>query len=65
VNQQTSLTELFKKMLPIFINLVFATNITTKIEGFLNLGQLLHAETVVSNSLSQLGLSSLIHSQQI
>jgi hypothetical protein len=56
-------TELLQKILPVLINLVFASDVTSKIESFLHLGQLLHVESIVSNTLSELGLSSLSSSR--
>lgn len=59
-----SFAQLLQKLLPILMRLVFAPDVTTKIEIFLNLGQLLHANAIVSEMLVQLGLSSLSHSQR-
>jgi hypothetical protein len=59
-----SFAQLLQQLLPILMRLVFASDVTTKIESFLNLGQLLHANTIVSETLSQLGLSSLSLSQR-
>lgn len=54
-----TLIELLIKLLPTLIKLFMAQTVTDKIECFLEIGQCLQAETLVSKALSNLGITSL------
>jgi len=59
---QENLQRLATKLIPILIKLFLNTNITNRIECFLELGSLLKSEKIVSETLEDLGLSSIINS---
>ena len=55
-----SLTAIFHKLLPLLINIIFSNTISDKIESIINIGQILHAEDLVSSTLTSLNLTSAL-----
>jgi len=59
----TVLYDLAAKILPLVIKLFLSKDITSKIECFIELGTLLKSDTVVSDALENLGLTSIPSTQ--
>ena len=55
--------QLLLTLLPTIIRLILAPQVTDKVECLIELGRLLHAESIVASSLLKLGHTSLLHSQ--
>lgn len=57
------LSHLLLSLLPHFIRLLLAPQVTDKVECLVEIGRILSADAIVSSTLTQLGHSSLLHTQ--
>ena len=55
-----SITTIFHKLLPLLIKIIFSNTMSDKIESIINIGQILHADNLVSSTLASLNLTSAL-----